>query len=149
MSPKKHAKKSVRHEMIDTKTENLLSSKPTYPSDILRDPVKASSFRWGVIVVLLLITVGVFLATRGYIVAATVDGKPIFAWNVNRAVMSRYGAQTLESMISEKLIAEAAQKKNIIVSDKDVTAKIDELVLSLGAGVSLDDLLKVSGRVKK
>jgi hypothetical protein len=147
MPRKKQVKKltKVRHEMIDTKTEGLLPAKPTLPSEVLRDPGKASSFRWGVVVVLFIITLGVYLATRGYIVAAMVEGKPIFAWDVNRAVMSRYAAQTLESMISERLIAETAQKQNVVITKSDVDSKINDLVKSLGSGVSIDDLLKYQG----
>ena len=133
-----------RHEMIDTKTENIFPQKPN-PMDILSDKRAVSSFRWGVVVVLLFCTVIIWLVTRGYIVAALVDGKPIFGWNVGKVVMSRYGSQTLDSMISEQLVIDAARKANIRISNSQVTAKVDNLVKSLGANVKLADLLKYQG----
>ncbi len=136
---------AARHEMIDTKTENLMPVSPSHPSDMLLDPSKAASFRWGVFVVLLVLIGAVYLATRGLIVSAIVDGKPIFGWDVASTVMSQYGQQTLQSMISQQLITETAQKQKIVISDADVKNKIDQLVKSLGPNVTLDDLLKYQG----
>jgi hypothetical protein len=152
MARKKHAAKSMkskksataRHEMIDTKTEDLLQS-PSLPTDELKDPYKAASFRWGVLVVLFVILGIVYLVNRGYIVAAMVNGKPVFGWELNSAVMSRYGSQTLENMISERLIAETAQKQGIIVSKSEVDGKLNDLVKSLGPNVKIDDVLKYQG----
>jgi hypothetical protein len=136
----------VRHEMIDKKTEHLISAKPVNPSELLKDPGKAASFRWGVTAVIILILAGLYiLGSRGYIVAATVNGKPIFGWQVNSAVMSRYGAQTLESMVSEQLIADAAKKQGVTVLKSDVDAKVAELVSTLGPNVKLEDILQYQG----
>ena len=62
--------------------------------------------------------------------------------------MSRYGTQTLESMISERLIAEAAAKGGVVISQKDIDAKTQNLVSSLGPNVSLEDILKYQGMTK-
>jgi hypothetical protein len=140
----------VLHEMIDQKTENLIPVKPTLASEILRDPKKATSFRWGVLVVVLLAIAGIYLAaSRGYIVAALVNGKPIFGWEVNQAVVARYGTQTLESMISERLIADAALKEGIVIPQADIDAKVTSLVGSLGPDVQLEDILKYQGMTRK
>ena len=136
--------------MIDATTENLISSKPVLSSDLLRDPKKAASFRWGVLVVSIFVIIAIFFAaSRGYIVSALVNGKPIFGWELNRALVSRYGTQTLESIISERLIADAAAKGGIVIPQADVDAKVQELVASLGPNVNLDDVLKYQGMTKK
>jgi hypothetical protein len=146
---KANNKVQVRHEMIDAKTENLISARPVLSSELLRDPGKAASFRLGVlVVVLLLILAGYWLVSRGYVVAALVDGKPIFGWEVNQAVMARYGAQTLDSMISEKLIAGAAVKQGVVIAQSDVDAKIANLVSTLGPNVKLEDVLQYQGMTK-
>jgi parvulin-like peptidyl-prolyl isomerase len=139
----------VRHEMIDKKTENLISSKPLVSAELLRDPAKAKSFRWGVLAVSILVAAGIyFAASRGWIVAALVNGKPIFGWKVNQALVSRYGAQTLESLISEQLIADAAAKSGVVIPQSDVDAKVNELVESLGPDVKLEDVLMYQGMTR-
>jgi foldase protein PrsA len=146
---KANNKVRARHEMIDAKTENLISAKPVLPSELLRDPRKAVSFRWGVLVVLVLLILGAYwLVNRGYVVAALVNGKPIFTWEVNQAVMSRYGVQTLDSMISERLITDAAAKQNVVIAQTDVDAKIAGLVSTLGPNVKLEDVLQYQGMTK-
>ena len=139
----------ARHEMIDRKTENLISAKPVLPAELLRDPGKATSFRWGVIVVGLCLVAGLYmLVSRGYVVAALVNGKPIFGWEVNSAVMSRYAAQTLESMISERLIADTAAREKIVITQAAVDENINNLVSTLGPNVKLEDVLKYQGMTK-
>lgn len=108
----------------------------------------AASFRWGVVAVLFVIIVGAYFASRGYIVAAMVNGKPIFGWEVNSAVMARYGATTLDSMISERLIRDAAAKQGVVITQANVDAKINDLMKSLGANVKIDDVLKYQGMTK-
>jgi hypothetical protein len=139
----------VKYEMIDAKTENLISGKPSAASEMLRDPKNAMSFRWGVLVVALALLAVLYIAgSRGYIVAALVNNKPIFGWDVNQAMVSRYGVQTLESIISEKLIADAAAKGNVIISQADIDANINNLVASLGPNVKLEDVLKYQGMTR-
>lgn len=146
---KTNKKVHARHEMIDVKTENLISTKPVRTSELLRDPHKAASFRWGVLVVLLLVILGAYwLVNRGYVVAALVNGKPIFTWQINQSVMTRYGAQTLDSMISEQLITDAAAKQNVVITQTDVDAKVASLVSTLGPNVKLEDVLQYQGMTK-
>lgn len=134
--------------MIDSKTEDLIEPGTLNTSSMLRDPSSAASFRWGVVVVLLAVLALVYLGSKGYIVAATVNGKPIFGWDVARVVMSRYGNQTLTNLINERLIADAAQKQGVTVTQKDVSAKENELTKSLGPNVKIDDVLKYQGMTR-
>lgn len=96
--------------------------------------------------VLLLVVLG--LMNKGLLVAAMVDGKPIFSWDLNRTLQSRYGQQTLEGMIGEVLIAKEAQKSGIAITEQDIASKQKEILSSLGTEVSLDDFLKFQGMSK-
>lgn len=127
--------------MIDTKTEDLLMP---------MTPVASSSrsrMRWvaGAVVVLL---VGFFLVKQGYIVAAMVNGTPIFRWELNNQLSRRFGEQTLESMITEELIMGAAQKEGIVVTADDVNAKITAITQTLGPNVNLEELLRYQGMTR-
>lgn len=102
------------------------------------------SWKWA-----LILLVGIFfilLATnKGWIVAAVVDGRPIFSWQLHGTLRTRYGQQTLEGMIGEVLIQKEAQKAGVSVSDDDLNAKQKEILSSLGTEVSLEDFLKFQG----
>jgi parvulin-like peptidyl-prolyl isomerase len=142
---KKSVKAVRKHEMIDTKTEDLL---PPPSGECENCTCKRTPKSVWVVIGLLVVTVLVYLGTKGYLVAALVDGKPIFGWNVNALVMSRFGAQTLESIISEHLVNNAAGKAGVAVTKEEVAGKIDELVKTLGPNVKLEELLQYQGMNK-
>lgn len=107
---------------------------------------KKASFSWkwmlGLMAIALLILVS---ANKGLIVAAIVDGRPIFSWQLNSTLRTRYGQQTLEGMIGEVLIQKEAQKAGVTVSADDLKGKQKEILSSLGTEVSLEDFLKFQG----
>lgn len=94
-----------------------------------------------------LIAVSIVLAAvnKGWVVAAVVDGQPVFAWQLNETLRTRYGQQTLEGMIGETLIQREAKKSGVVVSSDDIKAKQTEILMSLGTEVSLEDFLKFQG----
>jgi hypothetical protein len=144
---KKSSSKSAKpiHEMIDTKTEDLMVSKPSETRDIRSG---FYTYRWAIFIIVLIIAFGAYLGSKGYLVAATVNGQPIFGWEVEKVLMSRYGTQTLDAIISERLVNGAAQKAGIEVSQKDVNTKVSELVKTLGPNVKIEDLLAYQGVTK-
>lgn len=89
-----------------------------------------------------------FLTNKGLLVAAVVDGKPIFRWQLNKTLVNRFGKQILENMVSEQLVANAARKSGVSVSKEDVAKKEEEIVKGLGSNVNLEDLLKFQGMTR-
>lgn len=144
---KKSSKKEVEmHGMIDTTTENLLGTPDIRGSQLTSAyPTK----RWSTLVVVIAVALLAYLGAKGYIVAAVVNGSPVFRWDVSRQLDARFGAQIIENMISEKLIASAAMKNKVVITAADVDAKTNEIVKSLGANVKLEDLLKYQGMTKE
>jgi hypothetical protein len=135
-------KKSVKvHEMIDTKTENLM---PAHPFAARRPMPMAKT----ALVILVLGLIAIFVSNKGLLVAAIVDGKPIFRWELNRVLVSRFGKQTLEGIISERLIAEESAKAGVSVSQAEIDAKTKTLVDSLGGGMTIDQLLAYQGMTR-
>lgn len=88
------------------------------------------------------------LANKSILVSAVVDGRPIWSWELNRVLVDRYGKQTLEGMISEKLIEGEAGKTGAVLNDAEVKAREEEIVKGLGSGMSLDEILKIQGLSK-
>ena len=95
------------------------------------------------IVILFLVAVN-----RGWIVSAIVNGKPIFRWTVTSTLMSRYGKQTLDNMITERLIADEAKKANVAITQAEIDAKEQEIRKSFGGNVTLDEVLQYQGMTK-
>ena len=122
---------------------------PPYETGPVAQPTMAR--RWwryitiGLAVVLLLL----FAANKGWLLAAAVNGKPIFSWQLNKQLRSRFGQQTLEGMIGEILIADEAKKSGVAVSQADLDAKQKEILSSVGPNVKLEDLLKFQGMTKE
>lgn len=121
-----------------------VTSMPSMPSEtpMWRKPY---SLALGVLILGLVI---LFFTNKGLFVAAVVNGKPIFRWDLNKVLVSRFGKQSLEGMISELLITDAAQKAGVTVSASDLNGKVEEIVKSLGPNVKLEDLLTYQGMSK-
>ena len=101
------------------------------------------------VVVALLALSALLLANKGLLVAAVVDGKPIFRWDLTRVLTSRFGNQTLEGMITEHLIASEARKTGVSVTEGELGARKAEILKSVGGSMSLEDVLKVQGISKE
>lgn len=97
----------------------------------------------------LLALFALLLANKSMLVAAVVDGRPVWSWELNSVMADRYGKQTLEGMISEKLIASEARKQGVVMNPEEVKAREEEIVKGLGGGMSLEEILKIQGLSKE
>lgn len=152
----KHIKSTKKIKKISSRvklpTENFLPSVPITPIEPTKRSVRAffTKVKPGyIIAVLAVILVLAFATNKGFVVAAIVNGKPIFRWTLSKTLMSKFGTQTLESMITEDLISQEAKKANITVSQIEIDAKEQEILTSFGGGVTLPDLLKFQGMTKE
>lgn len=127
--------------MIDTKTEQLLPQFPRLP--VSRPPIVRAA-----LIVLVIGLLAVLYINKGLFLAAVVNGKPIYRWDLNQTLMSRFGSKTLDGMISEALINEEARKAGVSVTKSDIDAKTKSLVDSIGGGMSIDALLAYQGMTR-
>lgn len=111
-------------------------------------PPKKFPTKYLYLIVALLALSALLLANKGMLLAAVVNGKPIFSWELNRVLVERYGKQTLEGIISEQLIAGEARKQSVVVPPGEVSAREEEIVKGLGGGMSLEEILKIQGLSK-
>lgn len=118
---------------------------PVYEASMSATSIrKGFPWRW------VLIGLGVLLlvlgsVNKGLVLAAVVNGQPIFSWQLNNTLRTRYGQQTLEGMIGEVLIEKEAQKSGVVISSEEIQAKQKEILSSLGTEVSLADFLQFQG----
>lgn len=101
-----------------------------------------------VAIILGVVIAGLLAVNRGLVIAAVVNNKPIFRWTMNGVLVSRFGAQTLDNMITEQLIGDEASRLNITVTQKEIDAKQQEILASFGGNVTLEEVLKFQGMTK-
>jgi hypothetical protein len=97
---------------------------------------------------LLLIAGLVLITNKSLLVVATVNGQPIFRWELSKVLMDQFGKQMVDAMVTERLIANAAKQANVVITQKDIDAKEQDIVKSFGGKVTVDELLKFQGMTK-
>lgn len=98
---------------------------------------------FGVAIALIL---GTLFYSKGFFIAATVNGSPISRLAVIGELEKQGGKQALESLITERLIEEELQKNNIIVSDADIDTEIKKLEEQVASqGGTLEEALTAQG----
>jgi parvulin-like peptidyl-prolyl isomerase len=113
-----------------------------------RGGIKKPNLRTIFFGVLLVGLLTLFFFNKNILIAAMVNGKPIFRWQLNKTMVSRYGQQTLEGMIGELLIVDAATSVGVAVKQETVDAKVAEIVGSLGDNVDITELLRLQGMTR-
>ena len=87
--------------------------------------------------ILLVIAVGVVVfllvqKNRGLFVAGMVNKSPISRMELNQKMVEKYGTQTLEEIISERLLNENLKKNKIVITDKEVADELANIKAQYG-----------------
>ena len=117
---------------------------------VLQEPIgsRKPSVRMLFFGILLIGLLVLFFINKSILIAASVNGKPIFRWQLNTTMSSRYGQQTLEGMIGELLIEDAAKNEGVSVNQGMIDAKVAEIIGSLGNDVDIEELLRLQGMTR-
>lgn len=121
---------------------------PELPTEVMSMPDFGYHPKWKYVLLLVGLLVLLFLTNKGLLLAALVNGKPIFSWELNHSLRARFGRQTLEGMVGEVLIAGEARKAGVSVTRAELDAKEAEVIKNLGPNVKLEDVLKFQGMTK-
>ncbi len=145
MKATKRTKKLVKK--INKKEADVMETAPLSDdaSCCSTGPQKKTAVIVGALTLVLLFTLAL---SKGYVLVAIVNNKPIFRFQLTQTMMARFGKQTLEGMISESLIADEAKRLNVTVSREEIDKQEEEVLKSFGGKVSLDELLKFQGTTK-
>ncbi|MDI6824245.1 MAG: peptidylprolyl isomerase [Bacillota bacterium] len=76
----------------------------------------------------IVVAVLALLLPRGSQAVATVNGEPISKEELYQEMYARTGKQTLEEMITRRLVAQEGKKQGISVSDAEVKAEIERII---------------------
>lgn len=94
----------------------------------------------GILIVILLVW-----RFRSVFIVSTVNGEPISRLELYNVLSQRYGAQTLDTMISERLILGGTRQKGIFVTSDEINSKIKEITDRLKGSMTLKDALAAQG----
>ena len=138
-SPKRVTKAAKPSDdmMMDTTESSNMSSTPSERSNKRFLPIIA-------IAIVALVGVAIYQYKQVF-VAAMINNQPILRSTLNNKLQTRYGDQTLDSLIGETLIVQEARKKNINVSEKEVSDRIDQMKKTLPEGMSFEQALEMQG----
>lgn len=128
--PKKK-KTSVLPEKIETNQSPVVSPRPSRKK-------------------LFLVIVAALLAylvwkNKSLFVVATINNMPISRIELDQIMVDQYGQQTLDNLITKKLVENEISKQNITVSDSEVDSKVKEVETTLPQGMSLEQALQMQG----
>jgi hypothetical protein len=87
--------------------------------------------------ILLVIAIGVVVfllvqKNRSLFIVGTVNKSPITRLELNARMAEKYGTQTFEELVSERLLAENLKKNKIVVTDKEVQDELAKIKLQYG-----------------
>lgn len=80
-------------------------------------------------------------ATGGANIAAVVNGEPITRQFIGRQCLTRWGKETLESLVNKTLITEACKARGIVISNRDIDNEVDSIARKFG--MSTEQYLKM------
>jgi len=90
-----------------------------------------------IVKVLLVIAIGVVVfllvqKNRGFFVAGTVNKSLISRTELNNKMAEKYAEQTLEEIVSERLLAENLKKNKIVVTDQEIQDELSKIKTQYG-----------------
>ena len=102
----------------------------------------------GILVIMAAFVSGYYL--KGMLIAATVNGNPVWKHKVVKQLERYYGASVLDSLVTQTLIENEAKKNGLSVSKEELDNAVKEIEDSmLGSGTTLDEVLKQNNMTRE
>lgn len=142
---KKTTKRTSNKKVVTTpvvREETPMLSETVKTSDVKRVGTKTKI----ALILAFVIIVAALYKGKGLFVAALVNNEPITRFSVISDLEKHSGKQSLDSLITQALIAQEAKKKGISVSSSEVDAEINKVSESVKSqGQDLTSLLALQG----
>lgn len=100
---------------------------------------------------LILVVVGIVILAmfkKSLFIAAMVNGSPLTNLELQMKLNQQFRSQTLNQMVNEKIILDAASKGGAIPTEVEIDQKIAELETNVGGKETLDTLLLQQGQTR-
>lgn len=69
---------------------------------------------------------------RGQFLAGTVNSSPVTRWELNQKMAEKYGKQTFDEIVNERLLQSELKKNNIVVTEEELKAELDKIIKEYG-----------------
>ena len=87
---------------------------------------------------------------RNLLIASTINGTPIFRYQVIQRLEEQSGKQMMEALTNEALLVQEAKKKNIVVTQDDINKELKKIEETLSKqGLKLETALKTQNMTMK
>ena len=96
---------------------------------------------WGWVGIVFALVCVYWWKTNTWPVVAMVGMKPIFRCTVNKELYKQGGKSVVDSMVTEKLVQRELEKGKVKISDKDISAKLDEIKKNFSTEVEFEAAL--------
>ena len=100
---------------------------------------------WRIPLIILLSLALFWFKTNSWPVAALVNYRPIWRWQLDELMYRQIGRQTLDNLVTEQLIKDELMIKKVQVEAKDVDAKIEDIKKQIGSDESFNQALTLQG----
>ena len=128
---KKKKSRTIKSAKLDEKpAEPVLNYEKNHPEDG-RPLGEKVNLKTAVLFFSIIILGAVLFRYKNILIAATVDGQPIFRSEIISELEKQGGKQVLDSIITKKLIEKEAKSKAIVVTTEEVDAEIDKIKNSI------------------
>jgi hypothetical protein len=144
----KTPKKTAPSTSKDTNWKSARSSNGSnsFFSAVKKSPIgNVLSKRYLYLGALLLLVLGaIWLASR-FLVVAWVDKQPVTRIEFYKALEQKYGKDVREQLIVEKLVASEAKRRNVSVSEQEISDEVKKIETEQGGKEQLDQILQIQG----
>lgn len=152
VSSKTTIKKPTKKPARASKAKTIAMAMPMSDmKDVAVSQTSPMSNKWWTIaaVVVLALGVGAYYG-KGLAVAALVNGRPISRLRVISELEKASGKEVMDGLITQELVAQAAQKQHIVISDQEADAEFQKLADQVKAqGQDIDQLLSLQGLTRE
>lgn len=115
--------------------------------EIPAEPEKKVSSKYFVLGLVILVLAVLLWKNKNWVVVATVNNRPVWRWDLESRMVSRFGSQTIDELISEALIRQTAAKNKTVVDKTEVDNKVSEIEKSLAGKITIKDALAQQGMI--
>lgn len=120
------------------------------PSEMVESSVSGPrrimvSRKWLYLLLGLVVLGGAFYLGSKYLIVAWVDQKPVTLVEYYNNLNSKYGKDTREQMIAERLIVNEAQKRGVNATEQEIDAQVKKFETERGGADQLNQLLTMQG----
>lgn len=143
----KRTTKRAQNSKVKVQSEDSLNDTIEHLAPTMKNNKMNSNYmKWGVAVVLVLaVLVGFWYKTNSWPIVAVVGGRPVTRFEIDKTLFNQYGKEVLDNRITEMLVINELNGLGVTVTPDEVSAKIDEIKMSLGEDVELSTLLADRG----